>query len=464
MNLDCKNRSRMLFAAALFAGAAGLIACKAEQPKSWAIGNEATEADEAVEETGQALREALKQDPVESFALDMVNEGRHIFRYDTFGDEAFWGGRLRLHEAIAGSANGGVGPGVGPATALSLGLRVDVQALPRSLRRALKRGEVDLGDPATTLALLKLDAVLGLKGIFSPEGQITSVGIQCALCHSVVDDSFAPGIGRRLDGWPNRDIDLGAIVAAAPDLAAFTDILGVDDATLRTVLRNWGRGRFDAFVNLDGKATRPDGGSAATMIPPLFGLSGVGLMGWNGWSGWGSWMPMIIVLELHGKGNFTDRRLANAAQFPVAAAQGYSRVRSDPDLVTPKLGALQYYVNSLETPKPPRGFYDRAAAARGREIFNASCTGCHVPGLWTTPGWNIVPPGVIGIDSFQADRSPNRGYRPPPLRGMFTRKNGFFHDGRFATLGEVVAHFNQVFSLGLDAAQQADLVEYVKSL
>lgn len=394
-------------------------------------------------------------------------EGRHTFRYETFGDEAFWGGKLGLHRAIAGEANGGVGPGIGPATALALGLKVDVDALPKALQKKLRRGQVDLEDPATTLALLKLNAVVGVTGFFDDSGAIESIGIQCALCHSVVDDSFAPGIGRRLDGWPNRDLDVGAIVAAAPDLSAFTDLLELPDDAVRSVLTTWGPGKFDAFLHLDGKATRPDGGPAAVLIPPLFNLQGVGLMTWNGFSGMSAWVPLVINLEMWGQGVFSDRRLGDATQFPIAAANGLNRVQHDPDLVTPKLASLLTYVEALEAPRPPRGFYDRAAAQRGEELFNgkARCSNCHVPPLYTLPGHNIIPPSVIGIDSFQADRSPNRGYRPPPLRGMFTRvKGGFFHDGRFATLADVVAHFDANFSLELTAAEQADLVEFVKSL
>ena len=394
-------------------------------------------------------------------------EGRETFRYETFGDEAFWGGRLGLHRAIAGAANGGVGGGVSPATALSLGLKVDVDALPRALRSALRRGKVDLDDPAVTLELLKLDAVIGLTGFFDASGQIESLGIQCALCHSTVDDSFAPGIGRRRDGWPSRELDVGAIVAVAPDLSFFSDALGVSDEVVRSVLRGWGRGKFDAFLHLDGKAARPDGGPSATLIPPLFGLQGVGQMTWNGFSGLSAWVPLVINLEMFGQGIFSDRRLANAEQFPIAAANGFSRIRNTPDLVTPKLAALLTYVESIEPPPPPPGSFDRAAAARGQVLFNgdARCSNCHVPPLYTLPGFNVVSPQAIGIDSFQADRSPNLGYRPPPLRGVFTRApGGFFHDGRFATLDDVVAHFNAQFALELTADEARDLVEFLKSL
>jgi hypothetical protein len=192
-------------------------------------------------------------------ATAMLLEGRQIFRFDTFGDEDFWGGSLRLHEAIAGADFGGIGPGLTPAAALALGLKVDSDALPPPLVRDLQRGEVDLEDPATTLALLELNAIVGMTGLFDQRGDLTSVGIQCALCHSTVDNSLAEGIGQRLDGWANRDLDIGAIIALAPDLGTFTDLLEVDEATVRRVLRSWGRGKFDAELILDGKAFRPDG-------------------------------------------------------------------------------------------------------------------------------------------------------------------------------------------------------------
>ena len=207
----------------------------------------------------------------------MVEEGRRIFRFDTFGSEAFWGDALHLHKAIAGQKNGGVGEGVSPKTALSVGLKVDADALPTELVAKIRAGKVDLGDPATTVALLKLDAVVGVKGVFDRTGNLKSVGLRCAVCHSTVDDSFAPGIGKRLDGWPNRDLNVGAIVSLAPNLQPLTDLLGVDEATLKKVLSSWGPGRFDAEIDKDGKAMRPDGRQAGTLIPPAFGLAGVNL-------------------------------------------------------------------------------------------------------------------------------------------------------------------------------------------
>src|SRR5581483_883039 len=211
---------------------------------------------------------------IKAHAERMLEEGRNIFRFDTYGSEAFFGDALQLHRAIAGAANGGVGPGVSPKTALAVGLKVDVDALPAPLVAQLKAGKVNLDDPATTLALLKLNAVLGLTGRFDDAGRITSLGTQCALCHSKVDDSFAPGIGKRLDGWANRDLNVGVIVSLAPNLRPFTDLLRVDEATVRKVLTSWGPGCYDAWLDKDGKGFQPDGGRACTMIPPAFGLAG----------------------------------------------------------------------------------------------------------------------------------------------------------------------------------------------
>src|SRR5688572_18712109 len=322
---------------------------------------------------------------IDANARLLLEEGRRIFRYDTFGDEEFWGGALRLHEAIAGEENGGVGPGLSPKTALDLGLKVDVKALPAQLRRDIAAGDVDLDDPATTLALLQLDAVVGVTGFFEPDGRLTAVGIQCAFCHAIVDDSFAPGIGKRLDGWANRDLDVGAIVALAPDLTPFTELLGVDDATVRAVLESWGPGRFDAELVLDGQAFRPDGASAATLIPPAFGLAGVNLHTWTGWGGVSHWNALVANLQMHGKGTFVDARLNDAEQFPVAAAAGFAEVRNDPDLITSKLPALHLYQLAIPAPRPPADGFDEAAAARGRELFSgkASCADCHVPPLYT---------------------------------------------------------------------------------
>src|ERR1043165_2497634 len=257
-------------------------------------------------------------------AQRMFQEGKQIFRYDTFGDEVYWTDKLKLHQAIEGSKFGGVGPGVTPKTALAVGLKVDMDALPADLVAKIKRGEVNLDDPATTLALVKLDSVLGVKGTFNIDGRLKAIGLSCAVCHSTVDDAFAPGIGHRLDGWPNQDLNVGAIVNLSPDLSAVDQLLGVDDATTRKVLASWGPGKFDAELFLDGKAFRPDGKTAATLIPPAFGLAGVNLHTYTGWGSVTYWNAFVANLEMHGKGNFNDSRLADPVQFPVAARAGFA--------------------------------------------------------------------------------------------------------------------------------------------
>ena len=400
-------------------------------------------------------------------AKHMADEGKQTFRFDTFGDESFWGDTLRLHEAIEGQKLGGVGPGVSPATALAVGLKVDVDALPASVIAALREGKVDLNDPATTLLLLKASSVVGLTGHFNSQGRLSSIGIQCALCHSTVDDSFAPGIGHRLDGWANRDLNVGAITSLAPNLQPAAALLGTDVATVRKVLAAWGPGKFDAELFMDGKGFRPDGKSSAVLIPPAFGLAGVNLHTWTGWGSVTYWNAFVGNLEMHGKGTFFDARLNNAAQFPVAAAAGFGNVRNTPDLITEKLGALQFYQLAIPAPKPPKGSFDEAAAERGKELFagQAKCATCHVPPLFTEPGWNLHTPEEIGVDDFQASRAPDKRYRTPPLKGLWTHtKGGYFHDGRFSTLGEVVQHYNGFFGLALSDQQVHDLVEYLKSL
>src|ERR1044071_615725 len=397
-------------------------------------------------------------DQINDNAEQMIEEGRDTFRNDTFGDEEFWGDLLRLHTAISGAQLGGVGPGVSPKTALSVGLKVDSDALPKSLTKLLKKGKVNLDEPATTLALLQLDVVVGVKGFFNQDGSLRSMGISCAICHSTVDDSFAPGIGKRLDGWANRDLNVGAIVGLAPNLQPVADVLGVDEATVRTVLQSWGPGKFDAELFLDGKAFRPDGKTAATLIPPAFGLAGVDGHTFTGWGSVTYWNAFVANLEMHGQGRFWDPRLNDAEKFPVAARNGFGDVKADHDLITPKLAALQLYQLAIPAPAPPHGSFRPGAAARGKAVFTtAGCANCHVPPLYTEPGWNRHTAEEIGIDSFQADRSPDGRYRTTPLKGLWTHtKGGFYHDGRFATLMDVVNHYNARFGLRLTAAQKSD--------
>jgi hypothetical protein len=410
----------------------------------------------------------------------MVWEGRQTFRFDTFGDEVFWGDLLGLHKAIEGTAFGGVATpdlgidGVSPRTALQVGLKVDVEALPRSLIRALQKNQVNLDDPATTLALLRLNAVVGLTGFFNQDGSLKSIGIQCALCHSTVDDALAPGIGNRLDGWANRDLNIGLIASLAPNLQPVADLLSlavpgatVDVATVKAVLRSWGAGKFDAALFLDGKAFGPGGDPAATLIPPAFGLAGINLHTWTGWGSVSHWNAFVANLEMHGQGTFVDPRLNDRVKFPIAASAGFADVRKDPDLITAKLAALQFYQLAIPAPAPPKHSFDRAAAARGKEIFtgDARCDTCHVPPLFSEPGWNLHTGADIGIDDFQANRAPDGRYRTSPLKGLWThQKGGFYHDGRFATLLDVVNHYDTHFGLGLSAQEKRDLVEYLKSL
>jgi len=397
----------------------------------------------------------------------MVEEGRRTFRSDTFGSEAFWGDTLQLHRAIAGDKHGGVGGGVSPKTALAVGLKVDSEALPASLVDQIKKGAVNLDDPATTLALLKLDAVVGVKGLFDGSGALRSMGVTCALCHSTVDDSFAPGIGRRLDGWANRDLDVGVITSLAPNLQPIADLLKVDVPTVKKVLTSWGPGKYDAELDKDGKAFRPDGKPAATLLPPAFGLAGVNLATWTGFGSVTYWNAYVAVTQMHGVGTYVDARLKDPQQFPVATRSESWNTRGKPDRITPKLAALHFYQLAIPAPPAPDGSYDKAAAARGGALFTgkARCSTCHVPPLFTEPGHNLHAPADIGVDSFQADRSPTRAYRTAPLKGLWThQKGGFYHDGRFATLRDVLNHYDQFFKLGLTESERTELREYLKSL
>jgi hypothetical protein len=306
-----------------------------------------------------------------------------------------------------------------------------------------------------------------VKGFFE-NGKLQRIGITCAICHSTVDDSFARGIGRPLDGWPNRDLNVGEIIALAPNLKPFTDVTDHDDATLRKIFRSWGVGKYDAEFSQDGKASRPDGSSAATVLPPAFGLAGQNLHTYSGWGSVPYWNAYVANTQMHGKGTFYDPRLNNPEQFPVSVrAKSYDLRPAGTDLVTSKLPALQYYQLSIPAPEPPRNHFNRGAATRGREIFEgkAKCATCHVPPLFSEPGWPMHTAAEIGIDDFQANRSPDKRYRTTPLKALFVReKGGFYHDGRFATYRDVVNHYNGHLQLSLSEAEINDLVEYLKSL
>ena len=397
-------------------------------------------------------------DPISVHAMASLDEGRRRFRYDPFGSNLFFTSTLRLNEVLSQ---------VTPRQALGLGVKVDSERLPPSVREALLRGEIDLDEPAVTRFLFDRFAVVGVVARSTEAGGLRDLGITCAFCHSTVDDSLAPGIGRRLDGWANRDLDVGAILALAPNLQPVADLLGVDVETVRIVLGSWGPGKFDAHLNLDGKAFRPDGGSGSVLIPPAFGLAGVNLLTYEGWGGMAYWNAFVASHEMNGLGRFYDPRLADAAKYPVAAAAGLDNVRETPDLVVSNLADLQFYQMALPAPAPPARSFDAAAAERGQELFGgkATCAGCHVPPLFTEPGWNLHTPEEIGIDGFQADRGPEGRYRTTPLRGLWTHvKGGFYHDGRFETLLEVLDHYDLHFDLELTEAEKRDLEAYLMSL
>ncbi|HMG90232.1 MAG TPA: hypothetical protein VK589_09230 [Chryseolinea sp.] len=405
--------------------------------------------------------------PLDKPELDptLVAEGKEIFRFYTFGDEGFWADVLHIDKAILGSANGGFGSGVSPATALAVGLKVDAEALPASLVTSINNGDVDLNDPATTVALLELNAVVGLKGSFNTDGKLISLGVTCAVCHSTVDDSFSPGIGKRLDGWANRDLNVGAILSLSDNLQPVGDLLDVDVATLKTVLAAWGPGKYDAVLFLDGQAQRPDGTIKPDLIPSAYGMQGIELTTYTGWGSLSYWNNMVAVNEMHGTGNFSDPRINDAAKYPVATENGLYNVTVSNDLVTSKLPALREYQLSLDPPVPPAGSYDQASADLGEALFTgkANCANCHKAPIFAD---NVLhTPEEMGIDDYEASRSPTGKYRTTPLRGLYARtKGGFYHDGRYATLNDVVNHYNDDFQLGLTSTERDNLVEYLKSL
>lgn len=431
----------------------------------------------------------------ENNSQQLIAQGKQIFRFDTFGDQAFWGGQLQLHQAINTLT---------PRNALALGLKVDADALSPSTVNAILHGKVSLDDPAVTRMLIQQNAVLGVVGFFNGNGTLSSVGLTCALCHSTVNDSVASGIGSRIDGLANRDLNVGAIAAAAPNLQPVVNLLsiadpGITSADVRTVLNSWGPGKFDAELFLDGKASNPQQVTnrvvtgqnvpGATLIPNARGLSGHNLHTWSG--GWGTvtyWNAFVAVDDLHGNGTFFDERFDNAEQFPIAAKAGLGHVSTDPDSdqVTSKLPALHFYQLALPSVQPRPGIdFDPAAADRGDVLFSskANCNSCHREPLWTEPGWNQHSADELKIDSFEADRAPAsigstgapvHGYRTMNLAGIFVRERGlfmfpqnkgrFYHDGRFNSLLDVVNSYNERFSLGLTDQEKHDLVEYLKSL
>lgn len=365
----------------------------------------------------------------------LVEQGKQIFRFETFGDEAQWTDALRMHEVISAA--------VDPETALSVGLKVDAEALPPAVVAGIKDGSIDLKSPATTIALLKLDAVVGLRGTVESIGgvdRLTRVGITCALCHSTVDNSFAPGIGKRLDGWPNRDLNPGAIIALSPAV----------DAAMKAVFNSWGPGKFDPRHNIDGL-------SKPVVIPPAYGLAGIHLITFTGDGDQiAYWNRYVAVAEMGGQGTVTEPRL------------NLDITNGTQDLVSSKLPALQAYQLTLAAPPPPPGSFDAVAAARGRLLFEgaARCASCHSGTSFTDANETLHPPADSMAEPetpSYAARSAAKLYRTSPLKGVWQHAP-YFHDGSAATLGDAVQAYNQKQRLGLSAQQIADVAEYLKSL
>lgn len=365
----------------------------------------------------------------------LVEQGKQIFRFDTFGDEAQWTGVLRMHEVISAA--------VDPVTALSVGLKVDAEALPAAVVQGIQNGSVDLRRPATTIALLKLNAVVGLKGtVETVNGQdvLRRVGITCALCHSTVDNSFAPGIGKRLDGWANRDLNPGAIIALSPAV----------DAATKVALNAWGKGKFDPRHNVDGI-------SKPVVIPPAYGLDGIHRVTFTGdGTELAYWNRYVAVAEMGGQGSVSEPRL------------NLNIVNGTEDLVTSKLPALQAYQLSLKAPLAPAGSFDAAAAVRGRLVFDGAgkCATCHSGALFTDANSTLHPPNDSMAEPESpsyAARSASKLYRTSPLKGVWQHAP-YFHDGSAATLNDVASIYNTRQSLGLTPQQVADLAEFLKSL
>jgi cytochrome c5 len=358
-------------------------------------------------------------------SADKVNkfDPQETFRFDTFGDEAFWTDVLRWNEVITT---------IDPVTALSVGLKVDSEALPPGLLDT-----ADLTSPATTLALLKLDAVVGIKATVEEDGTVSKFGITCALCHSTVDDSVAPGIGKRLDGWPARDLNPGLIISLSPHFN--------DKPDERAVLQSWGPGKFDPYWNMDGI-------NDPVLIAPAYGLKNVALETYTGEGPVSFWNSYIAVTQMGGQGNFQSDHL----NLNIQVAD---------DLVTPKLSALLAYQNSLEPPTPPEGSFDIAAATRGKVVFEgkATCAGCHSGDVFTDANTTLHDAFETGSDPLYATRTATGKYRTTPLKGIWQHPP-YFHNGAHATLLDLVEHYNIVLATGLLESEKTDLVEYLKSL
>jgi cytochrome c5 len=351
----------------------------------------------------------------------VVAEGQRIFRFDTFGDEQFWTDKLHMNEVVEKN--------VDPTTALGVGLKVDADVLPPGILE-----KVDLKSPATTVALLKMNAVVGLQATVDANNHITQLGVTCALCHSTVDDSVMPGIGHRKDGWPNRSLNVGAIIALSPAIPA----------DKKAVYNSWGPGKYDPRFNLDGKNT-------PLVIPPAYGLAAIKNETYTAEGPISYWNAYVAVTQMGGHGNFSDPRLG-------------IDVKHTPDMVTPKLAALAAYQHSVPAPPPPSGSFDATVAARGRVVFDRTCSSCHVGANGTDNNSGTMhAPAETGVNGAYAARTANKAYRTTPLRALWQHAP-YFHDGSAATLADVVAHYDRVRKLGLKADEQRDLVEYLKSL
>jgi mono/diheme cytochrome c family protein len=359
--------------------------------------------------------------PVLAADADVVKDGQKIFRFDTFGDEQLWTDKLGLHKVVEQK--------VDPTTALKVGLKVDADALPPGIL-----DKADLKDPATTVALLKLNAVVGLKAEVDAANHITKLGVTCALCHSTVDDAVMPGIGHRKDGWPNRDLNVGAIIALSPALTA----------DQRKVYSSWGPGKYDPRYNQDGKNT-------PLVLPPAYGLAKIKNETYTAEGPISYWNAYVAVTQMGGQGNFHDEKLG-------------IEVKNSPDMVTSKLPALRAYQHSLPTPRAEMAAMDSAGAKRGHELFDKNCASCHVGGGGTdNDAGKLHTPEETGMDAAYALRTKNKAYRTTPLRGL-AHHAPYFHDGSAQTLEDVVKHYDGVRKLGLSEAQSKDLAEYLKTL
>jgi cytochrome c5 len=402
----------------VFAGAALCFACEGDEGKTAERTNESEPDDEQGPEATGTRTDALSCED---------DDGKCIFRHDTFGGEQHWTKTLRLHELVQGLT---------PTAALALGLKVDAEAVPDDVLE-----DADLEAAETTVALLSLHAVVGLNATIE-DGNVTEIGVTCALCHSTVDDSVAPGIGKRLDGWPNRDLNVGAVIAATPGVGNLAVSLDVRTNVAKNLLGNWGPGRYDARFNQDGE-------SFPVLIPPAYGLEGVALATYTGDGTISYWNAYVAVTQMGGQGEFVEEALD-------------IHVDADPDMVTRKLPALREYQFSLDPPGAPASSFNAAAAARGDVTFDTACAGCHAGDSYTDAPL-LHEPSETGMEANAARRSVTGKYRTTPLRGVATHPP-YFHDGSAASLDEVVAHYDSTLELELTEDEKSDLVEYLKSL